>query len=186
MVKTALQTAFAADGHGEHGIKGLAGEPRWWIGVEQPSEHGGELAVAVVFPCVQQGGDGGGVFGARPKGGIGRRMVLAVAAQGLVHAEFAAARAKLLRVGEERTQLGLAGDADGLRLDVVADKAALAWAEHGIFAIAGWLWVIGSLKMGCGTVALLMRFSGCLSGVGFLIIKTTFAKSRYFNFWLHI
>ena len=84
LVETALQAAFAADGHGEHSIKGLAGEPRRWIGVEQPSEHGGELAVAVVFPCVQQGGDGGGVFGARPKGGIRRGMALAVAAQGLV------------------------------------------------------------------------------------------------------
>ena len=84
LVEAALQAALAADGHGKHGIRGLAGEPRRWVCVEQPSEHGGELAVAVVFPSVQQRGDGGGVFGTRPKGGVGRRMALAVAAQGLV------------------------------------------------------------------------------------------------------
>ena len=84
LVKPALQAAFAADGHGKHGIKGLAGEPRRGIFVQQPCEHGGEMAAAVVFPCVQQGGDGGDVFGARPKCGIRRRMALAVAAQGLV------------------------------------------------------------------------------------------------------
>ena len=84
LVEAALQAAFAADGHGEHGIKGLAGEPRRGIFLEQPCEHGGEVAVAVVFPCVQQSGYGGGVFGARPKGGIRRRMALAAAAQGLV------------------------------------------------------------------------------------------------------
>ena len=80
LVEAALQAAFAADGHGEHGIKGLAGEPRRGIFLEQPCEHGGEVAVAVVFPCVQQSGYGGGVFGARPKGGIRRRMALAAAA----------------------------------------------------------------------------------------------------------
>lgn len=84
LVETALQAAFAADGHGKHGIKGLAGEPRRGIFVQQPCEHGGKMTTAVVFPSVQQRGDGGGVFGARPKGGIRRRMALAVAAQGLV------------------------------------------------------------------------------------------------------
>ena len=84
LVKTALQAAFAADGHGKHGIKGLAGEPRRRVFVDEPCEQRRELAVGVVFPCVQQGGDGGGVFGARPKGGIRRWMALAVAAQGLV------------------------------------------------------------------------------------------------------
>ena len=84
LVKAALQAALAADGHGKHGIKGLAGEPRRWIFGDEPCKQGGELAVGVVFPCVQQRGDGGDVFGARPKGGIRRRMALAVAAQGLV------------------------------------------------------------------------------------------------------
>lgn len=84
LVKAALQAAFAADGHGEHGIKGLAGEPRRGIFVQQPCEHGGKMTAAVVFPSVQQRGDGGDVFGARPKGGIRRGMALAVAAQGLV------------------------------------------------------------------------------------------------------
>ena len=84
LVKPALQAAFAADGHGKHGIKSLAGEPRRRIFVQQPCEHGGKMAAAVMFPCVQQGRDRGDVFGARPKGGIRRRMALAVAAQGLV------------------------------------------------------------------------------------------------------
>ena len=83
-VKTALQAAFSADGHSEHGIKGLAGEPRRRVFVDEPCEQRRELAVGVVFPCVQQGGEGGGVFGACPKGGVGRGMALAVAAQGLV------------------------------------------------------------------------------------------------------
>ena len=84
LVETALQAAFAADGHGEHGIKGLAGKPRRGIFGDEPCEQRRELAVGVVFPCVQQGGEGGDVFGARPKGGIRRGMALAVAAQGLV------------------------------------------------------------------------------------------------------
>lgn len=84
LVEPALQAAFAADGHGKHGIKGLAGEPRRRVFVDEPCEQRRELAVAVVFPSVQQRGDGGGVFGARPKGGVGRGMALAAAAQGLV------------------------------------------------------------------------------------------------------
>ena len=131
LVKAALQAAFAADGHGEHAIKGLAGEPRRRVFVDEPCEQRRELAVAVVFPCVQQGGDGGGVFGARPKGGVRRGMALAAAAQGLVKAELAAAWAKVLRIGEQLAQFALAGGAERVGLGGVADKAALDVGEHG-------------------------------------------------------
>ena len=151
MVEAALQAAFAADGHGKHGIKGLAGEPRRRVFVDEPCEQRRELAVAVVFPCVQQGGDGGGVFGARPKGGVRRGIALAAAAQGLVKAKFAAAWAKVLRVGEQLAQFALAGGAERVGLGGVADKADLDVGEHGGLGgewYGGMACAKGSLKMG--------------------------------------
>ena len=58
-------------------------------------------------------------------------MALAAAAQGLVKAKFAAAWAKVLRVGEQLAQFALAGGAERVGLGGVADKAALDVGEHG-------------------------------------------------------
>ena len=48
-----------------------------------------------------------------------------------MQAGFAAARAKVLRIGEQLAQLALAGGAERVGLGGVADKAALDVGEHG-------------------------------------------------------
>lgn len=108
LVEAARHASAAGKRHRQNGIKRGAVQPRRRVFPHHPHKHCTQAALSRMFPRMEQRGQRGGIFGARPQVRVWRRMLLAMSAHCAADGELCAFRATVVCTGKQFAQVGQA------------------------------------------------------------------------------